>query len=323
MWLLSEEGTEMKLKSKSWTIVIILLLIIVVSTCAYFGYRYIPTMSEDKTWIVDFGYEGSEIHRLTFSWSGDRSCPEIPIKTGGDEYRLIFDTGCGSGIFFTDVLEDKINYTFLNKVEERNIDGSHRGWAKSVEVDEINIFGNTYKNIKTSISDWTMSSSEKFNGTIGLAYFKSKIITLDYSRRLIEVSSNPIDYSKLDLNEYVVLQLHKTSSKGQEDLPFFEAEFNGKPVIVYLDTGKNYSYVYNPNCKFSMTDKPTDLFDVPIKIGDIEIMLDDVAEVNDLAQADGLPYPTMIELNSDQLWKCNLIVTFDLIEQKIIFRKRI
>lgn len=117
-----------------------------------------------------------------------------------------------------------------------------------------------------------------------------------------------------------MLQLHKTSSKGQEDLPFFEAEFNGKPVIVYLDTGKNYSYVYNPNCKFSKTDKPTDLFDVPIKIGDIEILLDDVAEVNDLAQADGLPYPTMIELNSDQLWKCNLIVTFDLIEQKIIFK---
>lgn len=39
------------------------------------------------------------------------------------------------------------------------------------------------------------------------------------------------------------------------------------------------------------------------------------------AQGEGLPYPTMIELNSDQIWKCKLLVTIDLIEQKIIFRK--
>ena len=50
-------------------------------------------------------------------------------------------------------------------------------------------------------------------------------------------------------------------------------------------------------------------------------MLKDITEINDMAQAKGLPFPTMIELNSDQLWKNNLIVTFDLIEQKIIFKR--
>jgi len=50
-------------------------------------------------------------------------------------------------------------------------------------------------------------------------------------------------------------------------------------------------------------------------------MLQDIVEVNNIAQAEGLPYPTILELNSDQLWKCNLLVTFDLIEQKVKFRR--
>ena len=69
-------------------------------------------------------------------------------------------------------------------------------------------------------------SSHKFNGNIGQAYFKSKVITLDYVGRKIAVSSNPIDCTKLDTNKYVVLHLYKTTTKGQEDLLFFEAEYN-------------------------------------------------------------------------------------------------
>jgi hypothetical protein len=40
-----------------------------------------------------------------------------------------------------------------------------------------------------------------------------------------------------------------------------------------------------------------------------------------MAQAEGLPYPNMVELNSHQIWKCKLLVTIDLIDQKIIFRR--
>ncbi|MFZ5353134.1 MAG: hypothetical protein ACOZCL_10490 [Bacillota bacterium] len=311
-------GEEMKLKKH--VIIIILLSALVVSTTVYLGYSYMSMLSADKTWIRDLGYEQGEIYRLTFNWPGDRSCPEIPVKIESNVYRLGFDTGCGTGLLLTNVIEDKINYTIIGKTEALNRDGSHRGWEKRVLINEISVFGDTYKDIETSISDWSMFSSRKFNGLIGLAYFESKIITLDYAGRKIGISNNPIDYSKLDSNKYVVLPLYKTTSKGQETLPFFEAELKGKPITVYLDTGKNYSYIFNPNSKNSMSDKPREFLDVPLKIGSINISLYDVAEVNDLAHADGLPYPTMIELNSDQLWKNNLLVTFDLIEQKIIFR---
>lgn len=200
----------------------ILLSIVIVLVCGYLGYRYIPILLADKTWIMDFGYEKNEIHKLTFNRLGDRGCPEIPIKIGNDKYNLEFDTGCGVGVFFTDLIEDKMDYTFLGEAEALYRDGSHRGWTKQIIVDEFTVFGDTYKNIETSISDWTMFSSKEFNGTIGLAYFKSKIVTLDYAGYRIAVSSNPIDYTKINSDKYAVLPLYKTRSKGQEDLPFFE-----------------------------------------------------------------------------------------------------
>lgn len=307
------------MKSKISIIATIVLSTFILLFSGYLAYTNIPIFLADKSWIKDLGYDESNIHKLSFDRIGDRSCPEIPVKVGNNEYKLGFDTGCGTGIFFTNVIEDKIDYTFLSKAEELKRDGTHRGWTERVKVSEINVFGDKYKNVETKISDWSMFSSQKFNGTIGLAYFKSKVITLDYAGHRIAVGSNPIDYTKLNSEKYVVLPLHKTTKTGQQDLPFFEAEYNNKPVIVYLDTGKNHSYLYNPDCKKSIGEKPTKFLKAPLKIGSIELILDDISEVNDLAQADGLPYPTMVELNSDQIWKCNLLVTIDLIEQKIIF----
>ena len=87
-------------------------------------------------------------------------------------------------------------------------------------------------------------------------------------------------------------------------LPFFQVEYDGKPAIAYLDTGKNYSFVYNPSCDIPMSSRPSGFIDIPVKIGSMEITLKEVAQVNNLAQAEGLPYPTMLEINSDQIWKC-------------------
>ncbi len=304
--------------------IIIILFTLIISVILFFGYfrdKYVPTMNIDDTWINDFGYREDQIHRLTFNRPGDRSCPEIPVNINNKIYELLLDTGCAVGIFFTDAIEGELNYTLLGKIEALNRDGSHRGWNKRIIIDEFTVFGDTYNNIETTISDWNMYSSKKFNGAIGLAYFKSKIITLNYAGYRFAVSNNPIDYNNLNSEKYTVLPLHRTTTRNQESLPFFEAELSGEKVIVYLDTGKNYSYLYNPSVTSIMADKPNNFTDVQIKIGSIEMTLSEVVEINNMAQAEGLPHPTMIELNSDQLWKNNLLVTFDLINQKIIFRK--
>ena len=283
------------MKSKKAIIFISFLSAIILLISGYLTRKFELALIRDKTWSNDLGYKENEIHKLTFHFAGDRSVPQIPIQVNNYEFNLIFDTGCGSGLQFTNVVEDKI--------------------------DEMIVFEEMYKDITTGIADWSMYSSSKFDGLIGLSYFASKVITLDYAGHRIAISSNPIDYSKLEADQYVVLPLYKSISQGQQDLLFFEAEYNNQPIMVYLDTGKNSSYFYNPDCSSSINDKPDNLIDIPLKIGDLELTLTDIAEVNDLAQAKGLPYITMVELNSDQIWKCNLLVTMDLIEQKIILKK--
>ncbi len=115
----------MKIKSKTLIIAMTLISILIVSVSGSFVYGYIQMLFADKTWVTDLGYKESEIHKLTFNFVGDRSCPKIPVKVGNDEYKLGFDTGCGVGISFTNVIQDKIDYTVLNKAEALNRDGSH------------------------------------------------------------------------------------------------------------------------------------------------------------------------------------------------------
>ncbi len=280
-----------------------------------------PVLMPGSAWISDLGYEKGEVYPLTFNWDDERSCPQIPVRAGGSEYAPLFDTGCGIGMLLTNVVEDSIPHTFLEQTEALNRDGSHQGWIKRVVVEELDIFGDTYKSVKANIADWTMFASQPFDGNVGLAYFQKRTVTLDYAGHKIAVSRNPIDYTSLDPDKYTVLSLYRSTSRGQGDLLFFPVELDGKLAMAYLDTGKNYSYVYDPECGLSIMERPpSGLKNVSLKLGGKEIMLKDVAQVNDLPQAQGLPYPTMVELNSDQIWKCKLIVTIDLIDQKIIFR---
>jgi len=90
--------------------------------------------------------------------------------------------------------------------------------------------------------------------------------------------------------------------------------------MIYLDTGKNYSFSYDPDSSQRIGEKPSEFIDIPVTIGERELLLEDIVPVRNLAQAEGLPHPTMIEMNSDQIWKNKLVVTLDLVDQKVIIR---
>lgn len=285
----------------------------------YFLFQYISVLTEDKSWIQDFSYQEDEVHNLSLDRAG---CPIIPITIKGNRIPFIFDTGNNPGFLLTNLLEKKVDYTLLGQTEQLNRDGSHRGWSKTVRVNEFSVFGKSHTDVKTTIADWDMFSSEPFNGLIGLKYFSSQVITLDYTGRKIAVTSRAIDYSKLDANKYVVLPLLKSNQDGQDNLLFFEATFNGGPISVYLDTGKSLSYLYNPDSTYSPgTGKPnTSKRDITITLDNMKLPLEGVVEAK-LAQVSDLPHPVTIELNSDQIKKNNLVITIDLIRHRIIFRR--
>lgn len=302
--------------SRKLRLTLIILAAAVLAVGGFIVYKTVVPPAR-SAWIQDLQYSDSEVQPLKFSGGGDRSCPMIPLTVDDKAYDMMFDTGCGPGIFFSDLMKDKLSYTSLGTTEELNRDGSHRGWSERVCVEAFTVGGSDYKNVETTISDWTLYSSSPFNGSIGLEYFADKVVTLDYAKARYAVSGRPVDYDRLPA-DCIVLPLFRSTAKGQESLPFFEAQLGGEPVMVYLDTGKNYSYIDDPDTDYTITGKPGDFQDVTLTVGDADLMLRDVAAANDMAQAQGLPYPTRIELNSDQIWKNNIVVTFDLISQKMI-----
>lgn len=297
----------------------ILLIVLILITGGYFSFQYILMVTADKSWIQDFGYQQEEIYDLSLDRLG---CPAIPVSIEGHTFPFTFDTGCSSGFLLTSLLEGKIDYTLVGQTEQLNRDGSHRGWSKAVLLKEFTVFGNKHTNIETTLADWEMFSSAKFNGLIGLKYFSSQVVTLDYTGRKIAVTNRPIDYSKLDTEKYVILPLHQSEQDGLGNHLFFEATLNDAPITVYLDTGKNHSYLHHELSDFRPSaGKPSaPKRNAAILLGDMELPLNGLIEAN-LAQVDDLPYPIAIELNSDQIQKNNLLITIDMITRHIVFRR--
>lgn len=122
--------------SRKLRLTLYILAAAVIAACGYFAVTALGP-STQSAWIKDLQFEDSEVYDLTFHLSGERSCPQIPISVGSDEYPLMFDTGCGSGIFFTDMMQDKLEFTLIGETEALNRDGSHRGWSKDVVVNKF------------------------------------------------------------------------------------------------------------------------------------------------------------------------------------------
>lgn len=94
-------------------IVIVFIILSVVSVGGCFAYSYKSSFMPDKSWITDLGYKENEIYELSYNWVRGVGCPQIPVKVEDYECSLLFDTGCGVGISFTNVVEDNIKYTLI------------------------------------------------------------------------------------------------------------------------------------------------------------------------------------------------------------------
>lgn len=301
-----------------WIICSILVLLILCFAVS----KIIYIKSADTSWIEDLGYKADELHTLKLDRAG---CPMIPIEFDKKIYYFNFDTGCASDVVVTNVLENKIDYTILGQTEQLNRDGSHRGWSYTVNINELVFFDSVHNNLNCSMIDWKMSSSYKFNGLIGAGLFDNMVVTMDYRARLIGVSNEALDCSGLSKEQYAVAPMLQTQTEGQENLIFFECKLNGENVIVYIDTGKNVSYIHDPNSEYIIgesTDKPnTACVDAVIDVGNLSLTLSNVYEAN-IPQYSDFAYPMAIELNSDQYLKNDIVITFDFINNNLIFFKR-
>jgi hypothetical protein len=166
----------------------------------------------------------------------------VEIKVNGSPLWVKFDTGCSEGFSLTSAVEDQIEHKVIGTTTERWPDGSYRGESKIVRIPSLEIFEDTFTDVKTTISDWKIFSALKFNGLIGLKYFKDKRVTIDYKTMKIGITDRPLVYAALR-NKFGAVISMLDPPAGQEDLIYVLGQVKGRPSVIYLDTGSSASFI--------------------------------------------------------------------------------
>jgi len=230
------------------------------------------------------------------------------------------DTGCSTGFSLTSAVEGKIEHTVTGKSTERNPDGSYRGETTLATVASLEVFGETYAPVETSFSDWRIFSTMKFNGLLGLKYFKNKRVTIDYKKKKIGITDRPLGYTSIKRFSGAVVPLMEASG-SQADLIYILGRIKGQATVIYLDTGSSASFI-DPSMLDESEIKKGKRYllatNVEMSIGDLPFTVKQL-RVQEQRRGVNFEYPQTIKLGSDVIK--DFLITIDKITNRLILQK--
>lgn len=266
-------------------------------------------------WSRELGYRSEEIYPLTMASSTGLSMIEVRID--GVRMSLLLDTGSAHGFMVTDSAPS-VPYRVLEEVSDRDASGRVRGTSQRILADSMNVLGATFFRVEGDHSDWKLYASDPFPGTVGLDFFLDRRLTIDYSSRRVAVSAAPLP-ARLDKKRYLVLDLVQPP-KDHGHLLYVRAVVNGRPAIVYLDTGYSASWIdpqFSQNLARAERRGGSGALcrGIPLELGGRSFVLDDLRE-EPIRRGSGLDQPVALVLGNDIL--SHFLVTIDLRTKKLV-----
>ena len=268
-------------------------------------------------WAERLDYRQDELYPIKLQIN---SIPLVEVKVNGSPLWVYFDTGCGTGFSLTSTVEDTIQHKVTGKARELNPDGSYRGETTLATIASLEVFGDVYAPVKTSFTDWRIFSDLKFNGLLGLKYFKDKRITIDYKQRLIGITDKPFAYDTLeDFKRGVVPLLEATG--GQADLIYVVGQVRGQATVIYLDTGSSASFIdpsmldaseINTGKRYSFVEN------IEMSIGDLPFIVKRL-RVQEQRRGVKFEYPQTVKLGADVIK--DFLFTVDKIANRLILER--
>lgn len=265
-------------------------------------------------WSRDLGYQANELYPLTI---GSTGCPFVDVNASGVKVSLMLDSGTSRGFVVTNNAPP-FPHVVEGHSEELNADGTHRGESSDIRVETLSVLGKVFKDVRGSLSDWKMYSSEPFDGTVGLDFFLDRRLTLDYRAGRVGVTDSPLP-EKLDRSRYVSIDL-VVPPKSQGRILYARAKVNGRDALVYFDTGYNVSFIdpsfANVSNRVERTGKYKAFREgIRLELAGQKFVLDDLRE-SALNRGSGFDLPVALTLGSDVL--SHFIVAIDVHAQKLI-----
>lgn len=298
-------------------IVVLRQLVSVIVLVAAAG-AFLTGMEEpQETWIEKWDYRLDEVYPIRLQVN---SIPLVEIKVNDSPLWVKFDTGCSTGLTLTSAVEKEIAHKVTGKSTERNPDGSYRGETTLATVASIEVFGQKHTPVETSFTDWRIFSVLEFNGLLGLKYFRGKRVTIDYKGKKIGITGRPFENStKRDFSGGVVPLLEATGS--QADLIYVPGRVQGRPTVIYLDTGSSASFIDPSMVEAGAVKKGKRHLiaeDIEMSIGKLSFVVKSL-RVQEQRRGVNFEYPQTVKLGSDVIRE--FLITIDKISGRMFLSK--
>ncbi|UCE41207.1 MAG: hypothetical protein JSV17_17540 [Candidatus Aminicenantes bacterium] len=271
----------------------------------------------EPDWIERLNYRADELYPIKLQIN---SIPLVEVKVNGSNVWVNFDTGCSTGFSLTSAVEDTIEHKVTGKSTERNPDGSYRGETTLATIASLEVFGVTYAPVKTSFTDWRIFSILKFNGLLGLKYFKDKRVTIDYKQKKIGITDKPFVYANDKKFSGAVVPLLEASG-SQADLIYVLGRIRGQPTVIYMDTGSSASFI-DPSMLDTNEIKKGERYlfieNVEMAIGNLAFTVRQL-RVKEQRRGVNFEYPQTVKLGSDVIK--DFLITIDKIDNKLFLAK--
>jgi hypothetical protein len=272
--------------------------------------------AQRTNWAEKWDYRPNELHPIRLQTD---SIPLVEVKVNGSPLWVIFDTGCSTGFSLTSAVEAKTAHEVTGTSKERNPDGSYRGKATLATIASLEVFGAKYASVETSFADWRIFSALKFNGLLGLRYFKDKRVTIDYQSKIIGVSARPLVYRAIEDLPFAVVPLLQASGR-QADLIYVLGKVKKSPTVIYLDTGSSASFIDPSMWEAGETRKDKDHLiaeNVEMSIGGFPFTVKQL-RVQEQRRGVSFEYPQTVKLGSDVIR--DFLITIDKIANRLILQ---
>lgn len=276
-------------------------------------------LSGPGEWSRELGYRSGESYPLTLAPA--TGLPMVEVKINDVRMSLLLDTGTAHGFMVTDSAPSA-HVRVLEEVSDRDANGRVRGTSQRILADSMDVLGARFLDVEGDRSDWKLYASDPFPGTLGLDFFVDRRLTIDYSSRRVAVSAAPLP-ARIDPKRYLALDLVQPP-QGQGHLLYVRATVNGRPAIVYLDTGYSVSWI---DPQFSQHLARVERHGgsgvlcrgIPLELAGRSFVLDDLRE-EPIRRGPGFDQPVALVLGNDILSR--FLVTVDLRAKKLVLGAR-
>lgn len=252
-------------------------------------------------------YDENEKHHLSFN--NIFSIPEVMVEFNGMEFPFLFDFGNSGNITITTAIADSVKYIITDTIYTYTPDGRIRGQVYGIILPEFTTLRQSFEHERGTLSEWSVYSTNPFNGLIGLKYIKNTCFTLSYKRKILAISQQSISKELTKGGQTrIPLEQYRMHPYGVH----FKGKVNEHDAIIYFDTGKSQSAINRdlvPSEKI-VSDKSGDFYKgtVAVGIGDKSFTIYYPRVKNTRRNVDS-NLPVGIEIGSDILK--HLLLTID------------